>query len=96
AVTHHHDRSTIIAPPLFFEELMTMDNSYESNIDKEALDFIKTGHERNFKDATNGAWSFWGGVVEVVEIVRNVEEWQESGEKRGRGELAGKMVEDEQ
>nr|GFB85874.1 hypothetical protein [Tanacetum cinerariifolium] len=42
----------------------------------------------------NGAWSFWGGVVEVVESVGNVEEWQESGEKRGCGELAGKMVED--
>nr|GEU92583.1 hypothetical protein [Tanacetum cinerariifolium] len=26
--------------------------SYESNIDKNALDFIKTGHERNFKDAS--------------------------------------------
>nr|GFC44979.1 hypothetical protein [Tanacetum cinerariifolium] len=44
----------------------------------------------------NGAWSFWGGVVEVVESVGNVEEWQESGEKRGHEELAGKMVEDEQ
>ncbi|GKB06277.1 hypothetical protein Tco_0834510 [Tanacetum coccineum] len=52
AVTHHHDRSTIIAPPLFFEELVTMDSSYESNIDKVASDFIKTGRERNFKDAS--------------------------------------------
>nr|GEU93817.1 hypothetical protein [Tanacetum cinerariifolium] len=44
----------------------------------------------------NGAWSFWGEVVEVVESVGNVEEWQESGEKWGCGELAGKMVKDEQ
>nr|GEZ08765.1 hypothetical protein [Tanacetum cinerariifolium] len=44
----------------------------------------------------NGAWSFWGGVVDVVESVGNVEEWQESGEKRGCGELARKIVEDEQ
>nr|GEY20802.1 hypothetical protein [Tanacetum cinerariifolium] len=29
----------------------------------------------------NGAWSFWGRVVEVVESVGNVEEWQENGEK---------------
>nr|GEW96821.1 hypothetical protein [Tanacetum cinerariifolium] len=36
------------------------------------------------------------GMVEVVESVGNVEEWQESGEKKGCGELAGKMVEDEQ
>nr|GEV39397.1 zinc finger, CCHC-type [Tanacetum cinerariifolium] len=39
----------------------------------------------------NGAWSFWGEVVEVVESVGNVEEWQESGEKWGCGELAEKM-----
>nr|GEU53120.1 putative reverse transcriptase domain-containing protein [Tanacetum cinerariifolium] len=44
----------------------------------------------------NGAWSFWGKVVEVVESVRNVEEWQESGKKWGCGELVGKMVKDEQ
>nr|GEX99788.1 hypothetical protein [Tanacetum cinerariifolium] len=43
----------------------------------------------------NGAWSFWGGVVEVVEIAGNLEEWQESGKKWGCGELAGKMVKDE-
>nr|GEW78270.1 hypothetical protein [Tanacetum cinerariifolium] len=39
---------------------------------------------------------FQGGVVEVVESVGNVEEWQESGDKWGCGELAGKMVKDEQ
>nr|GEV58543.1 hypothetical protein [Tanacetum cinerariifolium] len=46
--------------------------------------------------APNGAWSFWGGVVEAVESVGNVKEWQERGEKWGCGELAGKMVNDEQ
>nr|GEV42624.1 reverse transcriptase domain-containing protein [Tanacetum cinerariifolium] len=33
------------------KRIMIMDNSYESNIDKEASDFIKTIRERNFKDA---------------------------------------------
>nr|GEZ81974.1 hypothetical protein [Tanacetum cinerariifolium] len=36
--------------------------------------------ERSSHD--HGACSFWGGVVEVVESVGDVEEWQESGERR--------------
>nr|GEX77854.1 hypothetical protein [Tanacetum cinerariifolium] len=49
---------------------------------------IKIGRTKNMQKLINlkqpmdhGACSFWGGVVEVMESVRNVEEWQESGER---------------
>nr|GFD21891.1 hypothetical protein [Tanacetum cinerariifolium] len=50
--SHTYRQAYLCLDTVKLQELTTMDNSYESNIDKEALDFIKTGHERNFKDAS--------------------------------------------